>query len=81
MESTVQQFSSALSVLVCFTVSSCHYNTMDNHNEGHSLSSDSSHRKDEYAFYEHASNRERELQEQLDAAKKELEEKRESVVV
>ena len=50
---------------------------MDNHNGGHSLSSGSSHREDEYAFYEHASNRERELQEQLDAAKKELEEERE----
>jgi chromosome segregation ATPase len=52
---------------------------MDNHNGGHSLSSGSSHHEDEYAFYEQASNREKELQEQLDAAKKELEEERESV--
>ena len=49
---------------------------MDNRNGGHLLSSGST-AEDEHTFHEQASNRERELQKQLDAAKSELEQERE----
>ena len=51
---------------------------MDNRNGGHLLSSGST-AEDEHTFHEQASNRERELQKQLDAAKRELEQERERV--
>ena len=52
-----------------------HYNALDNRNGGHSLSS-GTHHEDEHTF-EQSSSRERELQKQLDATKKELKEERE----
>lgn len=60
----------------CLSVAGNHYNALDNRNGGHLLSS-GTHREDEHTFHEQSSNRERELQRQLDATKKELKEERE----